>query len=168
MSCGSDTLTTLGRVAVVNDTHQSVPGLVDVAAERHDASGRRLALMAPEYGFKVSVATTEAIRKGRYLSTPTDDTLRAIAWPAGVLEGMAFTAAGQTVSSPPLGEELPPGADNLPPKTRKDVIEYTRFLIEQQEESGNSHSNLQQHGRPASAAWEGLLLARTLALVRRR
>lgn len=118
----------------MNNTDKSIAGLIEVAVQRHEASGRRLALMAQEHGFSISVATINAIRKGRYHSAPADDTLRAIAWLAGVPEKVAFTAAGQTVPGPPLGEELPPGADNLPPKARKAVIEYTRVLIDQQEQ----------------------------------
>lgn len=118
----------------MNDTPTSLRALLEQAFERHETSGRQLGMMAREQGFRVTGTTINQIRNGTYHSTPSPDTVRAIAWLAGVPEKVAFTAAGQTVPGPPLGEELPPGADNLPPKARKAVIEYMRVLIDQQEQ----------------------------------
>lgn len=118
----------------MNDTPISLRALLGQAFERHETSGRQLGMMAREQGFRVTGTTINQIRSGTYHSAPSPDTVRAIAWLAGVPEKVAFTAAGQTVPGPPLGEELPPGADNLPPKARKAVIEYMRVLIDQQEQ----------------------------------
>lgn len=118
----------------MNDNPQSISEVVELAAQRHDASGRQLAQIAQSHGFQITAATVNKLRARTNKSSPTPDTIRVIAWLAGVSEEVAFTAAGQTVPGPPLGEELPPGADNLPPKARKAVIEYMRVLIDQQEQ----------------------------------
>lgn len=134
----------------MNDTPDSLRALLGQAFERHETSGRQLGLMARDRGFSVTGTTINQIRSGTYHSVPSPDTVRAIAWLAGVPESVAFTAAGQTVPGPPLGEELPPGADNLPPKARKAVIEYTRVLIDQQEQIRELTQQLEQAAGPAS------------------
>lgn len=108
---------------------QSLKELIDHATFRRSTSGRQLGMMAREKGFAVTGTTINKIRQGTYHSTPSDETIRAIAWLAGVPEALAFRVAGQPLPGPPLGEELPPGADNLSAKSRKAVIEYTRVLI---------------------------------------
>lgn len=67
--------------------------LVEKAAARHNgASGRRLAEIAHQGGHEVSHATLNRIRRGTYASTPTDQTLHAIAFLAGVDPKVAFAA----------------------------------------------------------------------------
>ncbi|PSR63953.1 hypothetical protein C8259_08865 [Nocardia nova] len=67
--------------------------LVETASARHNgASGRRLADIAQKAGYEVSHATLNRIRRGTYTSTPTDQTLKAIAFLAGVDPKVAFAA----------------------------------------------------------------------------
>ncbi|WP_309080315.1 hypothetical protein [Zhihengliuella sp.] len=103
---------------------------MEAAVERHDTSVRQLSFMAKKQGFRVVDTTLNQIRSGSYKSTPSHETIRAVAWLAGVSDEVAFTAAGQPVPGPPLGEELPPGSDYLSPKSRKAVVDMVRVLVE--------------------------------------
>lgn len=114
---------------VVNET-ETLKGLIEMAIERHQTSARQLAFKAQEAGFKIVYTTINQIRNGIYKSKPSEVTLKAIAYLAGVEESVAFTAAGQPVPGPPLADELPPGADNLSPKSRKAVVEMVRVLVD--------------------------------------
>lgn len=108
----------------------SLRDLVEAAAAKRGASGLRLAEIAEAAGFKITVTTINAIRQGTYKSKPRPNTIRAIAWLAGVTDDVAFTAAGQPVPGPPFADELPPGVDNLPPKARRAAIEMLRALVD--------------------------------------
>lgn len=114
---------------VVNGT-DNLKSLVEMAVARHDKSVRQLAYLAQEAGHKVTYTTLNHIRSGTYKSTPGEPTLRAIAYLADVEDSVAFTAAGQPVPGPPLADELPPGADNLSPKSRKAIVEMVRVLVD--------------------------------------
>lgn len=114
---------------VVNET-ETLKGLIEMAIERHETSARQLAFKAQEAGFKIVYTTINQIRNGIYKSKPSEVTLKAIAYLAGVEESVAFAAAGQPVPGPPLADELPPGADNLSPKSRKAVVEMVRVLVD--------------------------------------
>lgn len=114
---------------VVNET-ETLKGLIEMAIERHQTSARQLAFKAQEAGFKIVYTTINQIRNGIYKSKPSEVTLKAIAYLAGVEESVAFAAAGQPVPGPPLADELPPGADNLSPKSRKAVVEMVRVLVD--------------------------------------
>ena len=93
-----------------------------------------------ENGFDVSHATINKIRAGTYKSTPSPETLKAIAWLAGVPETVAFEAAGMAAPGPPFAEELPPGVDLLSAKKRKVVIDLLRVLVDAEErERGIGH-----------------------------
>ncbi|WP_136017932.1 hypothetical protein [Arthrobacter silvisoli] len=109
---------------------QSLRDLVDLAVRRHDTSIRQLSFKAQEHGFRLAGTTLGNIRTGAYKSAPTTETIRAIAWLAGVSEAVAFTAAGQPVPGPPFADDLPPGVDNLSPKSRKVIIEMARVLVD--------------------------------------
>lgn len=64
---------------------KSLPEYVELASQRHnDASGRRLAEIAAASGYDVSHSTLNRIRRGTYTSRPSDATLDAIAFLAGV------------------------------------------------------------------------------------
>ncbi|MER8025008.1 hypothetical protein [Glutamicibacter protophormiae] len=119
----------------MNDT-DSLIGLTETVVDRYDTSIRHLAFKAHEAGFKVTYTTLHQIRFGKYKSIPGEQTVRAIAYLAGVEDSVAFTAAGQPVPGPPLADELPPGADNLSPKSRKAVVEMVRVLVDL--EAGNN------------------------------
>lgn len=108
----------------------SLSELVGAALERHRTSVRQLSFLAQKQGFRVTHTTLNQLRAGTYKSTPNGETIRAIAWLAGVSEEVAFTAAGQPVPGPPFAEELPPGVDNLPPKARKAAIDMLRVLVD--------------------------------------
>lgn len=109
---------------------QSLRSLVELAADRHATSGRQLAFLAQRQGFTLATTTVNAIRQGVYKSAPTAETIRAIAWLAGVSDEVAFTAAGQPVPGPPFAEELPPGVDNLSLKSRKAALDMLRVLVD--------------------------------------
>lgn len=113
----------------MNNT-ESLQGLIDQAVAKRKTSVRQLGFLAQEAGFKIVGTTLGHIRGGRYKSTPSDDTIRAIAWLSGVEDSVAFVAAGQPVPGPPLADELPPGADHLSPKSRKAVVEMVRVLVD--------------------------------------
>lgn len=119
----------------MNNT-DSLQGLIDQAVAKRQTSVRQLGFLAKDAGFKVVGTTLSHIRAGRYKSTPTDDTIRAIAYLAGVDDSVAFAAAGQPVPGPPLADELPPGADLLSPKSRKAVVDMVRVLVDL--EAGNN------------------------------
>jgi hypothetical protein len=113
---------------------QSLRELVDLAVAKHQTSVRQLGTIAKAHGFKVVYTTLGQIRGGTYKSVPTDETIRAIAWLAGVSDEIAFMAAGQPVPGPPFAEELPPGVDNLPAKARKAAIDMLRVLVDMNKE----------------------------------
>src|SRR5690606_37483199 len=92
---------------------ESLQDLLEQALAKRQTSMRQLGFAAQKAGYKVVGTTLGHIRAGRYKSEPSEDTIRAIAWLAGVDESVAFAAAGQQVPGPPLADELPPGADNL-------------------------------------------------------
>lgn len=114
----------------------SLPELIDLAVSKHKTSVRQMSFVAQKNGYRVTATTLNQIRNGSYKSKPSQETLAAIAWLAGVDETLAFAAAGQPVPGPPLADELPPGADNLSPKSRKAVVEMVRVLVDL--ETGNN------------------------------
>ncbi|WP_190263643.1 hypothetical protein [Glutamicibacter nicotianae] len=130
---------------VVNDT-DSLKGLVETAIERHHTSARQLAFKAQDAGFKITYTTLNQIRSNTYKFTPGEATIKAIAYLAGVEESVAFAAAGQPVPGPPLADELPPGADNLSPKSRKAVVEMVRVLVDL-ETNNNDTQTIRETGR---------------------
>lgn len=113
---------------------QSLRELVDLAVAKHQTSVRQLSFKAQDHGFKLVGTTLGHIRNGTYKSVASEETIRAIAWLAGVSDDVAFTAAGQPVPGPPFAEELPPGVDNLPAKARKAAIDMLRVLVDMNKE----------------------------------
>ncbi|MGP5383409.1 hypothetical protein ACTXL8_14680 [Glutamicibacter arilaitensis] len=126
----------------MNDT-ETLKGLIEMAVERHQTSARQLAFKAQDAGLKITYTTLNQIRSNTYKSVPGDQTIRAIAWLAGVEDSVAFTAAGQPVPGPPLADELPPGADNLSPKSRKAVVEMVRVLVDLETTSNDTRTILE-------------------------
>lgn len=108
----------------------SLRNLVETAVERHQTSVRQLSILAQKQGYRVTHTTLNQVRSGTYKSAPSEVTIKAIAWLAGVSEQLAFMAAGQPVPGPPFAEELPAGVDNLPPKARKAAIDMLRVLVD--------------------------------------
>nr|WP_141216273.1 hypothetical protein [Rhodococcus sp. 06-621-2] len=114
---------------------QTLKSLLTRALDKRQArSGRRLAELANKNGHKITHTTVNAFLAGTYKSTPSDETLRAIAWLAGVAESVAFTAAGRRLPGPPFADELPPGVDDLSPKEREAAITLLRVLVAQRQE----------------------------------
>lgn len=131
---------------------QSLRELVDLAVVRQQTSVRQMGFKAQEQGFKMHATTLNAIRQGTYKSVPTDETIRAIAWLAGVSDEVAFMAAGQPVPGPPFSDELPPGVDNLPPKARKAAIDMLRVLVDMNKEVVGNATHMSEAGlEPATA-----------------
>lgn len=104
--------------------------LVELAAGRHNASSRQLGFMSQKQGFGVVGTTLNHIRRGTYVSMPRDETIRAIAWLAGVEEEVAFAAAGQPAPGVPFADDLPPGVDHLSPKSRRIAVDMLRLLVD--------------------------------------
>lgn len=126
---------------------QTLQDLVLEAKRTRDTSVRQLAIAAKEHGFKITYTTLHGISAGTYKSTAREETVRAIAWLAGVSVEEAFTAAGLPVPGPPFADELPPGVDKLSPKARRAVIELLRVLVEQ--EAGEDHEERSAPMNPA-------------------
>lgn len=124
----------------MNNTY-SLQELIDAAAAKHRTSVRQMSFTAQKAGHRVTATTLNQIRNGSYKSKPSEETLRAIAWLAGVEAEVAFAAAGQPVPGPPLSDELPPGADNLSPKSRKAVVEMVRVLVDLEAGHHAQHSS---------------------------
>ncbi|WP_426302744.1 hypothetical protein [Arthrobacter sp. R-11] len=131
---------------------KTVRDLVDLAIQRHQTSGRQLAFMAQGHGFKITTTTINHLKAGTYKSIPSADTLRAVAWLAGVSDQVAFTAAGQPVPGPPFADDLPPGVDSLSPKSRRVIIEMARVLVDL--EKNADASDTEDLEQPADAAGE--------------
>lgn len=124
---------------------QSLRDLVELAIQYRDTSGLGLSQLAASNGYRVTTTTINAIRQGVYKSTPRESTLRALAWLAGVDASVAFTAAGQPAPGPPFAEELPPGVDNLSPKSRKIMIDLARVLVDlEKAEDASNNANQDQ------------------------
>ena len=114
----------------VNTTPQSLKELAQAAIDHQGMSARQIALKVGRQGKKLTYTTLNQMRSGTYKSVPRAETIRTLAWLAGVSEEVAFTAAGQPVPGPPLADELPDGADNLSPKSRRVIIDMLRVLID--------------------------------------
>ncbi|AOD23842.1 MULTISPECIES: hypothetical protein [unclassified Rhodococcus (in: high G+C Gram-positive bacteria)] len=112
--------------------HQpSLRDLINRAAEVRDATGRRLAELAQKQGYDLTHTTVNKIRARTYKSQPSDDTIRAIAWLAGVDEEVAYAAAGRRTPLAPFVDDLPPGVDYLNAKEREAVVELLRVMVSQ-------------------------------------
>ena len=111
----------------------TLQALLELACSKHQLSGRKLAELAQRQGFALVSTTVNQIRSGAYKSQPAEDTLKAIAWLAGVPERVAYEAAGRRMPGKPFAEDLPPGVDNLGPRERRAAVEMLRALVAQQE-----------------------------------
>ncbi|WP_155288802.1 hypothetical protein [Rhodococcoides fascians] len=147
----------------MNET-QTLRMLLQEAADVRDLSGRGLADLATSNGFNLNRSTVSRILKGTYVARPAADTIRAIAWLAGVSERVAFEAAGRPQPGPSFAEELPEDADLLTPRERRVIVELVRLMIdnrlgdaddEEQEswtqESGAEHSGAGRGARRPGA-----------------
>lgn len=85
-------------------------------------------------GLSLNRTTASQIVRGSYKGEPSDGTIRAIGWLAGVDDEDAFAAAGRRSPGLPFAEELPPGVDDLSPKERRAAIEMLRTLVAQRRE----------------------------------
>lgn len=126
-------------------------GLVDRAKASRGTSVRQLAIAAQRHGFRLAYTTLNQIATGTYRFTASDDTVRAIAWLAGVSEADAFAAAGLRVPGRPFADDLPPGVDYLSPKARKAVIEILRVLVDQEAGEEHDRSAPTKHARESRA-----------------
>lgn len=98
---------------------------------------------------RLNRATIAQILNGSYKSRPTDDTIRAIAYLAGVDDEVAFTAAGRRTPGRPFAEDLPDGVDDLTPKEREAAVYMLRVLVQQRREL--NHHEDQDQTRTAGA-----------------
>lgn len=123
---------------------QTLRELAQAVVSTQQMSSRQIAMKAQRSDRKLTATTLNHMLAGTYKYQPTADTLRTLAWLAGVSEEVAFTAAGQPVPGPPLADELPDGADHLSPKSRRVIIDMVRVLIDLE----TTHD--QHNSRPAS------------------
>lgn len=78
-------------------------------------------------------STASQILRGAYRGTPSQATVRAIGWLAGVTDEVAFAAGGQPAPGRPLAEELPAAADTLNDRERAVVLGIVRALLAQRQ-----------------------------------
>lgn len=123
------TRNTRERVIAVNE-NQTLRLLLQEAADVRGLSGRGLADLATSNGFNLNRSTVSRILSGTYIARPANDTIRAVAWLAGVSERVAFEAAGRPQPGPSFVDELPEDADLLTPRERRIVIDLVRVLVE--------------------------------------
>lgn len=109
----------------------TLQGLIDKAQQRHGTTSTpKLAEIAQKKGHKLNHTTISQIRSGKYRSEPAEDTLRAIAFLAGVPYRVAYEAAGLGVLNSPFVDQLPRDVDRLTPKQRTAVLAIIRLLID--------------------------------------
>ena len=84
---------------------------------------------------RINRGTASLILSGKYKSTPSPSTIRAIAHLAGVSDNEAFAAADVPAPATPIPfrDEVFVEADSLSPKRRKVALEMIRALIEAQD-----------------------------------
>lgn len=126
----------------------SLRDLAQAVADKQQLSSRQIAEKAKRAGRRLSYTTLNHMLAGTYKSVPSTDTLRTLAWLAGVSEEVAFTAAGQQVPGPPLADELPDGADHLSPKSRRVIIDMVRVLIDLETTHDKHTTTTDHHTRP--------------------
>ena len=142
-------------------TPTSLKELAQLVIDVQGMSAHQIGKLAKREGLRLTDTTLNQMRAGSYKFTPREDTLRAMAKLARVDVEVAFHAAGLPVPGPPLADELPPGSDNLSPKSRAAVISLLRVLIDLESNHDEHHDH--QHDRPeagerptgAAAAAEG-------------
>lgn len=122
----------------------SLKELAQLVFDTQGTSARQVAQRAEKRGYRLTHTTINQMRAGTYKSVPKEETLRALADLAGVSVETAFHAAGLPVPGPPLADELPPGSDNLSPKSRAAVIQMLRVLIDL-ESNHDEHDHPDQH-----------------------
>jgi hypothetical protein len=147
------------NLSAVNET-DTLKGLIDLARRKRDKSIRQMAFEAQAAGHKIVGTTLSGIEKGTYKSVPSDETIRAIGWLAGVGDEVSFAAAGRTRPGPPFAEELPPGVDDLAPRERRVAIDLLRTLVAMRQElnqdarSSDDSTSTAQPGAPGEAEHE--------------
>ncbi|MFE3105972.1 hypothetical protein [Nocardia tengchongensis] len=135
--------------------------LVERASIRHNgASGRRLAEIAQQAGYEVSHATLNRIRRGTYRSTPTDQTLKAVAFLAGVDADVAYSAAAAELETTRRTADLYFEWARLQFQSRQLTYEYARSRDISPDEAGRELAEIlemdedRRHGRPWTPPWD--------------
>lgn len=140
---------------------ETLADLLKVASARHNgASGRRLAEIAIAEGHDVSHATLNRIRQGKYSSRPTENTVRAIAFLAGVSDETAFMVAGSQAPAQRTFEEVFVEWQQHMGKAMLLTFEYARMrgidgatADEELREAMNMTGQMKD-GRPWTPPWE--------------
>lgn len=135
--------------------------LVEKAATRHNgASGRRLAEIAQQGGHEVSHATLNRIRRGTYSSTPTDQTLQAIAFLAGVDSQVAYAALAAQHEDTRLTAELYYRWARLQLESRRVMHEYAHARGIDSDDAEEELAEIfemdgdRRYGRPWTPPWD--------------
>lgn len=143
----------------MNETSTLAELLEQAAARHNNASGRRLAEIAQQAGIDVSHATLNRIRNGTYKSTPSDATIRAIAYLAGVNEENAFRSAG---TLPPESAYVPPPeADRMDQRQRKALDELIRAFVPRPISATTAEERKVLFGTGSLKTWLGILEKRS-------
>lgn len=131
----------------------SLQELAQLVIDVQGTSARQVARKADREGLKLTYTTLNQMRSGSYKSVPREATVRTLAQLAGVDVEVAFRAAGLPVPGPPLADELPPGSDNLSPKSRAAVISLLRVLIdlESNHDKHTDHTDHTEHHHQPTA-----------------
>lgn len=128
----------------------SLQELAQLVIDVQGTSARQVARKADREGLKLTYTTLNQMRSGSYKSVPREATVRTLAQLAGIDVAVAFHAAGLPVPGPPLADELPPGSDNLSPKSRAAVISLLRVLIDL-ESNHDTHTDHHDHDHHPAA-----------------
>ncbi|AWN05065.1 immunity repressor [Gordonia phage Easley] len=159
----------------------SLRDLLQQAVDRRNAEGRDASFRALQEaveaeestrprGLSLNRTTASQILRGTYKGEPSDGTIRAIGWLAGVGDEDAFAAAGRRSPGLPFAEELPPGVDDLSPKERRAAIEMLRTLVAQRREINryvDSSTGTQEPRAPREANPRKKTLGKVTALPQR-
>lgn len=114
----------------MNDDQLTLQAIALRASERHGGvRGRALDRVAKKAGLTLSYTTVDRILAGTYTSTPSRNTLEALAVLAGVGEEIVFRAAGLPIPMGSFAEQLPPDADLLDGPQRDAVIAVVRQFV---------------------------------------
>ncbi|HJC61966.1 MAG TPA: hypothetical protein H9755_16850 [Candidatus Dietzia intestinigallinarum] len=134
--------------------------LLEEASGHGELSTRRLEMKVDatrekgRLSSKLNRATIAQIVNGSNRKRPTDDTIRAIAFLAGVDDEVAFTTAGRRAPGRPFAEDLPDGVDDLTPKEREAAVYMLRVLV-QQRRGLNHHEDQGTQDPPSDPPADG-------------
>jgi hypothetical protein len=106
--------------------------LADIIRAHQSATGdssRDMQANARKAGARLSFTTVNSILNGDHTGAYKPYTLDAIAVVCGRSRSEVWRAAGRQLPSKPFADELPPGSDDLSPRSRRAVVGVIRALL---------------------------------------